>query len=182
MTNNDDKDLFSKITPAPKMTLRSDDIQDDAEKGLIFRDPNIGGENLSPQLSWSDFPEGTKSFAITCFDPDAPTGQGFMHWAVANIPLSVTSLERGAGSGGDGMPAGSLTLPNDVRMRQYIGANPPPNSGRHRYIFTVHAVGVEKLEIDPELTPVVLGFNLHFNTLARGVITTWVDSVEIGEN
>lgn len=169
-------DPYRNVTPTAKMTLTSEDIFDGEEKGLIFRDPQLGGENLSPQLSWADYPEGTKSFAITCYDPDAPTGQGFMHWAVANIPVDVTSLQRGQGSDAAAMPQGSLTLPNDLRIRSYIGANPPANTGRHRYVFVVHAVGAEKLEIGEDLTPVVLGFNLHFNTLARGVISTWVDS------
>jgi len=169
-------DTFAAVTPAPELTLVSDDISNGEEKPVMFRDPEIGGENLTPHLKWSDFPAETKSFAVTCYDPDAPTSTGFWHWAVANIPVSVTELSRGDGSAGGAMPEGSLTLPNDLRLRHYIGANPPPNSGRHRYIFTVHAVGVEKLDIDPDLTPTVLGFNLHFNTLARGVISTWVDS------
>lgn len=176
-------DHLAAVTPAPALALVSADITDGAEKPLRFRDPAIGGAQQSPQLSWSGAPEGTRSWAITCFDPDAPTGQGFMHWAVANIPLEVTNLERGQGGEPNTMPAGSLTLPNDLRIRAYIGANPPPNSGRHRYVFAVHAVDVDRLEIDPESTPVVLGFNLHFHTLARGVVSTWVDApvLEVGQ-
>lgn len=169
-------DPYAMATPAPSMMLVSEDIIDAAEKPVPFRDPAMGGQQISPQLSWSGFPADTKSFAITCYDPDAPTGQGFMHWAVANIPREVTSLRRGQGTEPVEMPTGSLTLPNDLRLRGYIGANPPAGSGRHRYVFVVHAVAVERLDIDPEMTPVVLGFNLHFNTLARGVLSTWVDS------
>ena len=169
-------DPYAAVTPAPAMTLESVDLVAGEEKPLIFRDPAIGGENLSPALSWSGFPAETKSFAITCYDPDAPTGTGFMHWAVANIPVEVTSLERGQGTDSESMPAGSLTLPNDVRVPHYVGANPPPGSGRHRYVFVIHAVDVEHLDIAPDLTPVVLGFNLHFHTLARGSLTVWVDA------
>ncbi|MCR1783995.1 YbhB/YbcL family Raf kinase inhibitor-like protein [Nocardioides carbamazepini] len=172
-------DPYAAWTPAPGLDVTSADLVHGAEVPLPFRDPEIGGSHISPQLSWSGFPEGTRSFAITCYDPDAPTGVGFMHWAVANIPADVTSLARGAGTA-DGMPAGSLTLPNDVRMRQYVGPNPPPGSGRHRYVFLVHAVDVPVLTIPADLTPTVLGFNLHFHTLARGHLTGWVDSVTAG--
>ncbi|MFE9204494.1 YbhB/YbcL family Raf kinase inhibitor-like protein [Micromonospora sp. NPDC007230] len=171
-------DPYAAVTPAPPLRVFSNDLVDGTEMPLTYRDPDIGGINTSPHLAWSDFPAETKSFAITCYDPDAPTGVGFMHWAVANIPASVTSLPAGAGAPDGPMPAGSLTLPNDLRMRQYIGPNPPPGSGRHRYVFLVHAVDVPALEIDPELTPVVLGFNLHFHTLARGSMTVWVDAAE----
>jgi Raf kinase inhibitor-like YbhB/YbcL family protein len=169
-------DPYAAVTPAPALAVRSDDLKHGGEMPLAFRDPNIGGTNTSPHLEWSGFPPDTQSFALTCYDPDAPTGTGFVHWAVANIPKDVTTLASGSGAVDGPMPAGALTLPNDLRMRQYIGANPPPGSGRHRYVFIVHAVDVPQLEIDPGLTPVVLGFNLHFHTLARGSMTVWVDA------
>ncbi|MGG7464654.1 YbhB/YbcL family Raf kinase inhibitor-like protein [Plantibacter sp. YIM 135347] len=171
-------DPYALVTPAPSFALVSADLVAGEEKPLRFRDPAIGGEDASPQLSWSGFPAEAQSFAITCYDPDAPTGVGFMHWAVANIPAEVTELAAGAGTPGGTMPDGSLTLPNDVRVRGYVGANPPAGSGRHRYVFNVHAVDVPVLEIDPELTPTVLGFNLHFHTLARAELTVWVDPAE----
>ncbi|HEY9310580.1 MAG TPA: YbhB/YbcL family Raf kinase inhibitor-like protein [Microbacterium sp.] len=169
-------DPYALVTPAPSFTLRSDDLVDGGEKPLAMRDPHLGGKDASPHLTWSGFPPETQSFAITCYDPDAPTGIGFMHWATANIPASVTSVATGAGSPDGGMPEGTLTLPNDVRVRGYVGANPPAGSGRHRYVFIVHAVDVPRLDIDPDLTPTVLGFNLHFHTLARAVLTVWVDA------
>lgn len=174
MTN----DPYASVTPAPYFSLVSDDLVDGAEKPLRFRDPAIGGEDLSPHLAWSGFPAETKSFAVTCYDPDAPTGVGFMHWAVANIPVTTTELAEGAGTPGAEALAAALTIPNDVRVRGYVGANPPGGSGRHRYVFVVHAVDVPTLEIDPELTPTVLGFNLHFHTLGRAVLTVWVDPAE----
>jgi Raf kinase inhibitor-like YbhB/YbcL family protein len=169
-------DPYAAVTPVQALVVRSDDLKHGEEMPLIFRDPQIGGTNTSPHLAWSDFPAQTQSFALTCYDPDAPTGTGFMHWAVANIPGDVTTLPAGAGAVGGPLPAGALTIPNDLRMRQYIGPNPPPGSGRHRYVFIVHAVDVPTLDIDPDLTPVVLGFNLHFHTVARGRITVWVDA------
>lgn len=164
-------DPYDSVTPAPLMTVSSDDLVNGAEKPLAFRGPDLGGDDVSPHLSWSGFPPETRSFAVTCYDPDAPTGIGFMHWAVANIPAAVTSLARDAGRPGGEPTPGALTLPNDLRIRGYIGAAPPPGSGVHRYVFIVHAVDVDHLDIDQDLTPTVLGFNLHFHTLARGHIT-----------
>jgi Raf kinase inhibitor-like YbhB/YbcL family protein len=169
-------DPYAAVTPAPALDLRSDDLVTGGEVPLAFRDPAIGGTNASPHLAWSGFPAETQSFAVTCYDPDAPTGVGFMHWAAFNIPASVASLAAGSGSLEGGMPDGTVTLPNDVRLRGYVGPNPPPGSGRHRYVFVVHAVDVPSLSIDSDLTPTVLGFNLHFHTLARGSLTAWVDA------
>jgi Raf kinase inhibitor-like YbhB/YbcL family protein len=130
-----------------------------------------GGQDISPQLSWSGVPEGTQSFAVTCYDPDAPTGSGFWHWAVANIPASVTELPTGAGSPGSAdLPAAAVTLANDGAVMGYVGAAPPPGHGEHRYYFTVHAVDVEALELPAEASPAFLGVNLFSHTLGRATI------------
>jgi Raf kinase inhibitor-like YbhB/YbcL family protein len=129
------------------------------------------GENLSPQLSWSGAPEGTKSFAVTCFDPDAPTGSGFWHWVLFDLPLSTKELPRGAGSGAkEGLPAGAIHARNDTGSLAFVGAAPPEGHGEHRYVFAVHAVGLESLGLDETASPAFVGFTLAFNTLARGLL------------
>lgn len=125
--------------------------------------------NRSPQLSWSGAPEGTKSFAITCYDPDAPTGSGFWHWTVANIPADVTGLGEGASSAG--LPEGAVEGRTDFGEPGFGGAAPPPGHGPHHYVFTVFAVDVEQLPVTPEDSGAKFGFNLHFHTLARASIT-----------
>lgn len=125
--------------------------------------------NRSPQLSWSGAPAGTKSFAVTCYDPDAPTGSGFWHWTLANIPVDVTELAEGASS--DGLPKVAVEGRTDFGEPGFGGAAPPPGHGPHRYIFTVFAVDRERLDVTPENSGAVFGFNLHFHTLARASIT-----------
>ncbi|WP_028922729.1 YbhB/YbcL family Raf kinase inhibitor-like protein [Pseudonocardia acaciae] len=165
---------YDFLPEVPSFTVTSADIADgqtlpEAQRSGAFGVP--GGRDVSPQLSWSGAPAGTRSYAVTCYDPDAPTGSGFWHWAVANIPASVTELPTDAGAvGGAAMPAGALTLANDGGMRGYVGAAPPPGHGDHRYYFTVHAVGVESLELPDGATPAYLGFNLFSNTVGRAVL------------
>jgi Raf kinase inhibitor-like YbhB/YbcL family protein len=126
------------------------------------------GDNKSPQLSWSGAPEGTRSFALTCYDPDAPTGSGFWHWVVANIPASVTELPLDAGrAGSSGLPHGAVTVRNDAGANSYAGPCPPQGDHPHRYLFTVFAVGVEQLPVNADTSAAVVGFQLHFNTLAQ---------------
>lgn len=125
--------------------------------------------NRSPQLAWSGAPEGTKSFAVTCYDPDAPTGSGFWHWTVANIPADVTELAEGASPAG--LPRGAVEGRTDFGEPGFGGAAPPPGHGPHRYIFTVFAVDTERLDVTPENSGAVFGFNLHFHTLAKASIT-----------
>ncbi len=149
-------------------TLTSDDIRD----GDTLPDAQVKAKgNTSPQLAWSGAPEGTKSFAITCYDPDAPTGSGFWHWTVANIPAEVTELPTGAGSGKGGLPAGAVQGRTDFGAPGFGGAAPPPGHGPHRYIFTVFAVDTDRLEVTPDNSGAVFGFNLHFHTLAKASIT-----------
>ncbi len=147
-------------------TLSSDDFTD----GGALPDAQVQAKgNRSPHLKWSGAPEGTRSFAVTCYDPDAPTGSGFWHWTVANIPFAVTELAAGASS--DGLPAGAVEGRTDFGQPGFGGAAPPAGHGPHRYIFTVFAVDAEKLEVTPDDSGAKYGFNLHFHTLAKASIT-----------
>ena len=163
-------DPYATFRPAPALEVTSTDVEQDRVVPAAHWGAAMGGKDVSPQLSWSGVPEGTRSVAVTVYDPDAPTGSGFWHWAVYNIPPEVTELPRGAGHpDGTGLPTGAVTLPNEVRQRHYAGPTPPEGTGRHRYFFTVHALDTE-LELDPDSTPAVLGFNCGFHTLARGIL------------
>lgn len=167
-------DPYSFLPEVPTFTLTSTDVADgvplaSAQVSGIF---GAGGEDRSPQLSWRDFPTATRSFAVTCFDPAAPTGSGFWHWAVADVPVETTELRAGAGDlDGSGLPQGAITLPNDAGLHRYLGAAPPEGHGVHRYHFVVHAVDVATLGIPRGATPAFLGFMLFSHTLARAGIT-----------
>jgi Raf kinase inhibitor-like YbhB/YbcL family protein len=129
------------------------------------------GQDIAPQLSWRGFPEGTKSFVVTMYDPDAPTPSGFWHWAVVDIPVSVTQLARGAGKANStNLPAGAFQLPNDGRLAQYVGAAPPAGHGKHHYYIVVTAVDVESLGLNKDATPAFLSFNLLAHTLGRAMM------------
>ncbi|MGY1690512.1 YbhB/YbcL family Raf kinase inhibitor-like protein [Geodermatophilus sp. SYSU D01105] len=171
-------DPFDFLPQVPGFELTSTDCSD----GQPLPMPHVsgvmgaGGEDRSPQLSWSGFPEGTRSFAVTVYDPDAPTQSGFWHWAVANIPATVTELPSGAGDrDGSGLPEGAVQLRNDAGFPGYVGAAPPAGHGPHRYFITVHAVDTETLDVTPDTTPAVLGFNLFGHTLGRAtLVATYV--------
>lgn len=126
------------------------------------------GGNKSPELSWSGAPDGTQSFAVTVYDPDAPTGSGFWHWVVVNIPPTVTELPMDAGNPRSGLlPAGARQIRTDFGAPGYGGPCPPMGDHPHRYFFTVFAVGVDHLQVDSTTTAAVVGFMLHFDTLAK---------------
>lgn len=144
-------------------TLTSNDITD----GGVLPDAQVQARgNTSPHLAWSDAPEGTKSFAVTVYDPDAPTGSGFWHWTVANIPADIREIPAGGP-----LPSGAVEGRTDFGEPGFGGAAPPAGHGPHRYIFSVFAVDVDRLEVTPENSGAVFGFNLHFHTLARASIT-----------
>ncbi|MGK5684163.1 YbhB/YbcL family Raf kinase inhibitor-like protein [Actinoplanes sp. URMC 104] len=167
-------DPFARLPEVAGFTVTSTSVKDgeplpDAQMSGMFGVP--GGQDASPQLSWSGAPEGTRGYAVTVYDPDAPTGSGFWHWAVANIPAGTTSLPEGAGDDtGSGLPAEAFQLPNDARAARFVGAAPPAGHGAHRYFITVHALDVEDLGVARDATPALLGFTMFGHVLARATI------------
>lgn len=128
-----------------------------------------GGENVSPQLSWSGFPPGTQSFALTCFDPDAPTGSGFWHWVVANIPARINSLDEKAAA--KGLPLGATQGYTDYGASHWGGPCPPPGDAAHRYIFTIYALDIPSIEgAGPSMSGARLVFSMRGHLLAQGSI------------
>lgn len=164
------RDPYADLPQVPAFTLTSESVThnrplDPAQASGVM---GAGGKDESPQLSWSGFPDGTKSFAVTVYDPDAPTASGFWHWSVANLPVTTTSLPAGAGTDGSGMlPEGAVQLRNDGGFAGFVGAAPPQGHGPHHYHVVVHALGVESLDISPEASPAYLGFNLFSSTIGR---------------
>ncbi len=156
---------YDLLPAVPSFTLTSEDVQD----GRPLKDDQVADKgNTSPQLSWSGAPEGTKSYVVTCFDPDAPTPSGFWHWVLVDIPADVTSLDTGAASGD--LPGKSFHCRNDGGEKGFMGAAPPPGDQVHRYFYVVHAVGEETLGVDSDASPAVVSFNLAFKTLGRAII------------
>lgn len=173
-------DPFARLPEVPGFTVTSTTVTDGrplplAQLSGAFGVP--GGQDISLQLSWSGAPEGTKSYAVTMFDPDAPTGSGMWHWAVANIPADTTSLPEGAGDdSGSQLPEGAFQLPNDARAARYIGGAPPAGHGEHRYVVVVHALDVEDIGIPQEATPAFLGFTMAGHILGRAVLTATAET------
>jgi Raf kinase inhibitor-like YbhB/YbcL family protein len=157
-------------------TVRSDSFKDGdylAKDHILSADYGFGceGGNKSPHLAWSGAPSDTKSFAVTCFDPDAPTGSGFWHWLVVNIPPDVTELALDAGNPKVGkLPREALQTRTDFGAPGYGGPCPPPADHPHRYLFTVFAVGADSLPVTADTSAAIIGFQLNFNTLAKAAI------------
>lgn len=159
---------FDFLPQVPALTVTSDDIRDGERlpQAHVFDDWDMNGENLSPHLRWSGAPEATRSFAVTCYDPDAPTQGGFWHWLLFDLPADLTEIPTGYGTA-DAKPGTHAC--NDFGVPAYGGAAPPP--GRpHRYLFAVHALGVDTLGLAGETPANVVGFTITANTLARGYL------------
>lgn len=160
---------YWRMDDVPPLTVESPDLEDGGAMPEWARSASVGGGDVSPALRWSGAPEGTRGYLVTCFDPDAPTGSGWWHWAVCGLPATTTALDRDAGDPDAGLlPDGAVTLPNETRGRAYQGAAPPPGHGPHRYVFTVWALDTDRLDVDADATPAMLVFLAQEHVTARG--------------
>jgi len=157
-------------------TLESNTLGGNSTSVEEFNGFGCTGENTSPQLSWSNAPEGTKSFAITMYDPDAPTGSGWWHWVVFDIPSNVNSLLKNAGNiDKELMTKDAIQSLTNYGVPGYGGPCPPENHGFHQYIITVHALKVDKLGLDKNTNPAIVGYYLWNNTIAKASIVTYYE-------
>jgi Raf kinase inhibitor-like YbhB/YbcL family protein len=165
--------LASPALAAGKFTLKSADVKPGGTLGpeQVFDGMGCTGGNLSPQLSWENPPAGTKSYVVTVYDPDAPTGSDWWHWVVYDIPATTTELPRGAGSGKGTLPEGARQGRTDFGAPGFGGACPPPGDKPHRYIFTVFALKVPNLEVPNDASPAVIGFMTRANALGSASFT-----------
>jgi Raf kinase inhibitor-like YbhB/YbcL family protein len=160
-------DPYSLLPAVPTFHLTSADVID----GQPLKDDQVAEfGNTSPALSWSDAPAGTRSYTVTCFDPDAPTPSGFWHWVLVDLPADVTSLPAGIGAADAELPGNAFMCRNDMGQKAFVGAAPPAGDQVHRYFFVVHAVTEETLGVDSDATPAVVSFNLAFKTAGRAIV------------
>jgi Raf kinase inhibitor-like YbhB/YbcL family protein len=158
--------------PADQFELTSTDIKPGSTIGdtFVFNGFGCTGQNVSPPLAWSGAPAGAKGYVLTVYDPDAPTGSGWWHWVVYDIPATTTSLAKGAGKPGK-EPAGAKQARNDFGAPGYGGPCPPKGDKPHRYIFTLYAVNTDKLQVPANPTPALVGFVTHFATIGKASFT-----------
>lgn len=161
-------DPYTQLPPVPSFTVTSEDVAAGRPMAAPFTE---AGGDTSPQLAWQEFPDSTRSFVVTCFDPDAPNPGGYWHWTVVNLPVTTTALPRGAGSpDGSLLPARAFQTTNDGGTVGYAGAAPPRGDRVHRYFFAVHALDVDRLDVDESATPTAIALTALPHTVARATI------------
>ena len=159
---------------AAEFRISSPEVPDGERIGTaqVFNSFGCTGQNISPALKWQNAPAGTKSFAITVYDPDAPTGSGWWHWVVFNIPAATTSLSKDAGNADSNLlPEGTIQSRTDYGKPGYGGPCPPTGDKPHRYQFTVYALNTDKLPLDENAPAAMVGYYLHQNLLGKAVLT-----------
>ena len=164
---------FTASVSAKSFTLSSTDIAEGVmmNKAQEYNGFGCTGGDISPQLAWSNAPEGTKSFAVTVYDPDAPTGSGWWHWQMVNIPKTTTQLAKDSGNvNNQTAPQGSIQNKNDYGSRSFGGACPPEDHGTHHYIFTLHALSVEKLELPEDASGALAGYMINAHAIESAKI------------
>lgn len=166
--------LLFASADAQVFTLRSKELGGQATSKQVFNSFGCTGENLSPQLYWENAPEGTKSFAVTMYDPDAPTGSGWWHWLIFDIPATVKELKTDAGNpSGKNVPAGAIQSLTDFGQPGYGGPCPPQGHGFHTYVITVYALDTDKLGLDAKANPPYVGFSLNSHTLQKATMVMY---------
>jgi len=166
--------LAGTAAQAAGFKLESPDIKANGTMDKKFEANVFGctGENKSPALKWSGAPKDTKSFAVTVYDPDAPTGSGWWHWSVINIPASVMELKPDAGNVSNAnLPQGARQVRIDYGVAAWGGACPPQGDKPHRYVFTVHALKTDKLDIPADATAALAGFMINANAIRKATFT-----------
>jgi Raf kinase inhibitor-like YbhB/YbcL family protein len=163
----------SPALAAGKFTLKSADVKPGATltDQQVFNGFGCSGANVSPQLSWTDPPAGTKSFVVTVYDPDAPTGSGWWHWVVYDIPATARELAQGAGSGKAPLPEGAKQGKTDFGAPGFGGACPPPGDRAHRYVFSIYALKVDKLDVPADASPALIGYMTRASSLGSSSFT-----------
>ena len=164
--------LLSSSLFGEGLTLKSKDMIGQMSTNQVFNGFGCTGKNISPQLQWSNAPKGTKSFAITMYDPDAPTGSGWWHWLVFDIKKTTKSINSNA-SELNQLPTNSIQSKTDYGVKKFGGACPPKGHGFHTYITTVHALDVEKLGLDENASPALVGYMVNSHTIEKSSIVTY---------
>ncbi|MBU4262207.1 MAG: YbhB/YbcL family Raf kinase inhibitor-like protein [Proteobacteria bacterium] len=166
--------LAGESVYAQGFTLKSDDLGGQLTETQVFSGFGCSGKNISPALKWIDAPADTKSFAVNVYDPDAPTGSGWWHWVMFNIPPDTKELKADAGNPQRGLaPHGSIQSVTDYGMTGFGGACPPEGDRPHRYIFTVYALKVAKLDLDEKASPATVGFFLNQHSIAKASLISY---------
>jgi Raf kinase inhibitor-like YbhB/YbcL family protein len=166
--------LFVGNAGAQQFTLKSDDLEGQLTEAQLFTGFGCSGKNISPSLRWINAPASTKSFAVTVYDPDAPTGAGWWHWVIFNIPANVNELKADAGRTERKLaPIGSIQSVTDFGKPGFGGACPPQGDKPHRYVFTVYALSIPKLDLDEKTPPAMVGFMLNHNLIAKASLISY---------